>query len=81
MGFEKPNYAAGDPEKARKAQERAKAIQEGRLPEFEAAQQDKPGPEKPKDFLAGDSEKLKANRQRLESLYPQKQGEEEKEAA
>lgn len=47
MNFEMPNYTAGDAEKQKKAEERQKAIQEGRLPEFEAMQQEWPAKKEP----------------------------------
>lgn len=47
MNFEMPKYVEGDAEKQKKAEERQKAILEGRLPEFDAMQQEQPAETKP----------------------------------
>ncbi len=81
-----PSYHAGDPEKQRKAQERAQAIREGRLPAWEAQQRTKETrepeavPGRP-DYRTGDPKKLAEAQERLQALYPKKKEDGEAEKA
>jgi len=79
--FEKPKFnPAGNLEKMKEAEERAKAIQDGRLPEWEAEKRvvingnPKPPVTQKRDFRAGDPAKLKAAQDRLKKLFPQQPG-------
>jgi pyruvate/2-oxoacid:ferredoxin oxidoreductase beta subunit len=83
MKIEQSKYTSGDPEKMKKAMERKKAIEEGRLPQWEAeqvalAQSKQPLIEKKvetpeermKKLREGDPEKAAALRAKLQKLYP-----------
>jgi len=73
MSFEKPkvDYHTGDPEKQKAAAERAKAIQEGNLPQQQAAAEGAPEV-KPYNPQEGDPKKLAEAREKLKKLYPEK---------
>lgn len=80
MTAEKPkvDYRTGTPEKWHQALARRKAMESGRLPEFEALQKKEvsdvaPAPEK-RDFVAGDAQRLAEQRERLKQLYPKTDG-------
>lgn len=74
-----PSYKpeGGNVERQRIAQERAKAIHEGRLPQWEAQQKARvearpqPLPEK-RDFMKGDPQRLKEKLEQQAKLYPRK---------
>ncbi len=85
MKIEKYN-PSGDPEKMKRARERAKAIEEGRLPQWEAEQAaltqntqsilekkvetPESREERMRKLREGDPEKLAAKRAELNSKYP-----------